>query len=329
VTRAPHVCVERADALACYASWPAPTVIVSDGAYGVGGFPGDPPTEEGLRAWYAPHVAAWSRHAAPATTLWFWGTELGWATVHPLLAMHAWRYRALHVWDKGLAHVAGNANTRTLRKLPTVTEVCVQYVRDVCLDVPGGRALPLREWLCHEWTRAGLSRRAANAACGVKDAASRKYFAPDHRWYPPPPEHFARLAAHANAHGDPAGRPYFARAGVPLDAAAWAALRAKFRCPVGVTNVWSVPAVRGAERVKVGGRAVHANQKPLALLDRTIRLASDPGDVIWDPFGGLFSVALAAHAAGRDYYGAEHDADFYACGVQRLRDHGVALRERR
>lgn len=31
------------------------------------------------------------------------------------------------IWDKGKRHVAGNANTKTLRKLPIVTEVCVQY----------------------------------------------------------------------------------------------------------------------------------------------------------------------------------------------------------
>lgn len=69
-----------------YCQWPAPDLIVSDGAYGVGGFPGDPRTPERLDHWYAEHVAAWSMHAKAATTLWFWNTEIGWATVHPLLA---------------------------------------------------------------------------------------------------------------------------------------------------------------------------------------------------------------------------------------------------
>ena len=39
------------DALDHYAAWPAPTVIVSDGAYGVSGFPGDPPNASGLAGW--------------------------------------------------------------------------------------------------------------------------------------------------------------------------------------------------------------------------------------------------------------------------------------
>ena len=40
-----------------------------------------------------------------------------------------WEYRCCHIWDKGIAHIAGNANTKTLRKFPVVTEVCVQYVK--------------------------------------------------------------------------------------------------------------------------------------------------------------------------------------------------------
>ena len=66
-----------ADALQVYASWPLPTVIVADGPYGLGKFPGDPPTTDALADWYEPHVAAWTEHALPETTLWFWCTELG------------------------------------------------------------------------------------------------------------------------------------------------------------------------------------------------------------------------------------------------------------
>ena len=293
------------DALDFYDVWPTPTVIVSDGAYGVAGFPGDPPTPEGLVAWYEPHVAAWSRRAAPSTTLWFWGTEIGWATVHPLLARHGWEYRSCNVWDKGVAHIAGNANTKTLRKFPVVSEVCVHYVRDVRFDA-GGRSLTMKAWLRHEWERAGLPLSLANEACGVKNAATRKYFTQCHLWYFPPPAAFERIAAYAAAHGEPEGRPYFSIDGVrPLRGEEWGALRAKFDCRVGITNVWSEPAVRGAERFKEETRSIHGNQKPLKLLDRIIRAASDPGDVVWDPFAGLGSVGVAAHRAGRRCFGAE------------------------
>ncbi|AUX26014.1 adenine DNA methyltransferase [Sorangium cellulosum] len=318
VTTALQPVLTLGDALEHYASWPSPTVIVSDGAYGVSGFPGDPPTHEGLRAWYAPHVAAWSERALPSTTLWFWGTEIGWATVHPLLDQHGWEYRSCHVWDKGIAHVAGNANTRTLRKFPVVSEVCVQYVRRVLLET-GGARLPLKAWLRHEWERSGLPLRHTNEACGVKNAATRKYFTRCHLWYYPPASAFERLVAFANAHGRPEGRPYFSVDGKrPLSGHEWAALRAKFHCEVAVTNVWHEPAVRGPERFKEESRSVHGNQKPLKLLDRIIRASSDPGDVVWEPFGGLCSVAVAAFAAGRRCYSAEIAPAYHAVASSRL-----------
>ena len=75
-----------------YERWPPAALIVSDGAYGVGGFHGDPRTPETLADWYRPHIEKWSQLATPATTLWFWNTEVGWATVHPLLVEHGWEY---------------------------------------------------------------------------------------------------------------------------------------------------------------------------------------------------------------------------------------------
>jgi DNA methylase len=306
------------DALDHYAAWPRPTVIISDGAYGVSGFPGDPPTHEGLTAWYAPHIAVWSERALPSTTLWFWGTEVGWATVHALLDRNGWEYRNCHVWDKGIAHIAGNANTKTLRKFPVVSEVCVQYVRKVLLDAAGEK-LPLKAWLRHEWERSGLPLRQTNEACGVRNAATRKYFTRCHLWYYPPAPAFERIAAFANAHGRPEGRPYFSTDGRrTLTGEEWSSLRAKFHCEVGITNVWREPAVRGPERLKINGRAVHGNQKPLKLLDHIVRASSDPGDVVWEPFGGLCSVAVAAKNAGRLCFSAEIDRAVYAAANDRM-----------
>ena len=100
----------------CYGDWPEPTCIVVDGPYGVDGYPGDMRTAKPLAEWYEPHIRAWSDRATPQTTLWFWNTELGWANVHPILEQSGWEYRCCNLWDKGLSHIAGNANTRTLRK---------------------------------------------------------------------------------------------------------------------------------------------------------------------------------------------------------------------
>ena len=328
---APFV-LHHGDALEAYAGWPAPTTIVSDGGYGVGGFPGDPRTPERLADWYRPHVAAWSRHARPATTLWFWNTELGWATVHPLLVAHGWQYQFCAVWDKGVGHVAGNVNGATIRRLPVVTEVCVFYSRALRLATDQG-TLPVREWLRHEWRRAGLPLARANEACGVRNAATRKYLTGDWLWYLPPPAMVERLAGYANQHGRPSTRPYYSLDGVrPVDAAQWAALRYTWHHQHAVTNVWRVPPLRSAERVKGGGRraaprvynpspgsATHLNQKPLALCERIVLASTDPGDVVWEPFGGLCSLSVAAVRLGRRACSAELDAAFHAAARRRLR----------
>lgn len=310
-----RVSLQLGDALDCYAHWPAPTVIISDGAYGVLGFEGDTSDHLDVPAWYEPHVAAWARAATPATTLWFWNSEIGWAAAHPVLEKHGFRYVNCNVWNKGVGHIAGNVNTRKIRRFPVVTELCVQYVREARVDDK-----PLRRWLLDEWKRTGLPLRRANQACGVKDAAVRKYFDQGHLWYFPPVEAMERLTAFANEHGDPAGRPYFSLDGrEPVSGAAWAAMRAKFRCPHGVTNVWERQAVRGEERVRLArGRSVHLNQKPLDLMRRLLEASSDPGDVVWEPFGGLFSGALAARALERRAYAAELDATYFQYGVQRF-----------
>jgi site-specific DNA-methyltransferase (adenine-specific) len=66
-------------------------VIVSDGAYGILGFEGDTSDHLGIADWYEPHIQAWSQQATAQTTLWFWNSEIGWATVHPVLERYGWR----------------------------------------------------------------------------------------------------------------------------------------------------------------------------------------------------------------------------------------------
>ena len=93
----PRVSITHGDALAAYSRWKPPIVIVSDGPYGLGMFDGDPDGVDGLAEFYEPHVVKWSKYSTNQTTLWFWCTEIGWATVHPVLERHGWRYTSCHV----------------------------------------------------------------------------------------------------------------------------------------------------------------------------------------------------------------------------------------
>ena len=314
------VTVSFGDSLQHYQNWETPTCIISNGAYGVLGFEGDTSDHSGIPEWYEPHVAAWSRQATAQTTLWFWNSEIGWAAAHPILEKYGWRYVNANIWNKGKGHIAGNVNTSKIRRFPVTTEVCVQYVMEARVG-----DTPLREWLISEWSRSGLPRKAANVACGVADAAARKYLDKGHLWYFPPPDMFEKLQAYANEHGDPAGRPYFSLDGEnPGTAQEWEKMRSKCKCPYGVTNVWERPALRGSERFSVpGGKAVHLNQKPLDLLTQIIEATTDVGDVVWEPFGGLFSASVASHRLGRRAYSAEIDPTYFHYGLERLRAEGL------
>lgn len=53
-------------------------------------------------------------------------------------------------------------------------------------------------------------------------------------------------------------------------------------------------------------------------MERIIRAATEPGDVIWEPFGGLASGSVAAVALGRRPFAAELDAEFAALANERL-----------
>lgn len=319
------VAIVRGDSLDYYEKWESPVVIMSDGPYGLGSFPGDPPTPYQLDAWYEPHIIQWSRRSTPLTTLWFWNSELGWATVHPILQKHGWEYRNCHIWDKGIAHIAGNSNGKTLRKFPVVTELCVQYVKNAAFQV-NGKSLSMQEWLRYEWERTGIPLSKTNEACEVKNAATRKYFTKDHLWYFPPPDAFEKLVRYANRHGEKKGKPYFSVNGKqPITKEQWAQMRAKFNFENGATNVWSEAAVRGIERLKKKYKCVHTNQKPLKLIERCLRVSSDRSDVVWEPFGGLCPSAIVSHKLGRQCYSAEINREFFEIAIERLAHYDVIM----
>jgi site-specific DNA-methyltransferase (adenine-specific) len=107
-------------------------------------------------------------------------------------------------------------------------------------------------------------------------------------------------------------------------------MRAKWNHIHGVTNVWAEPAVRGVERLKdEKAKCIHANQKPLRLIERIILASSDPGDVIWEPFGGLCSGAVAALQTGRRCKSAEMLPEYYELAKARLeREEQILVRTR-
>ena len=73
--------------------------------------------------------------------------------------------------------------------------------------------------------------------------------------------------------------------------------------PLGIslTDVWTdIPPVRHAKYKK---RA--ANALALKLMDRIVCMASDPGSVVLDPFGGSGTTYVAAELTGRRWIGSD------------------------
>ena len=315
-----------------YKEWAVPDLIISDGAYGVRGFRGDTTDTDGLYDWYQPHALAWAKAAKPSTSLWFWNTEVGWATVHPLLLATGWEYVQLAIWDKGLAHIAGNVNGQTIRQLPVVTEVAALYRRKVFLDTGDGQTLDAKGWLRAEWLRSGLPMYKANEACNVKNAATRKYLTADWLWYWPPGEAIESMAGYCMEKGKPTNWPYFSLDGkTPITAQEWDKMRAVWNHKNGITNVWNRPPLADSERLKgtmersapriykpTKQSAAHLNQKPLDLSLIQIAATTNENDIVWEPFGGLASASVAAILLGRFPYVAEVEDSFCEMAIARL-----------
>lgn len=84
----------------------------------------------------------------------------------------------------------------------------------------------------------------------------------------------------------------------------------RFFDPAGDT--WYVARVCGTFKE----RGDHPCQMPLALLERVVRVSSNPGDLVLDPFAGSGTTLAAAKKLGRDYLGVELSPDY----AERVRD---------
>lgn len=60
----------------------------------------------------------------------------------------------------------------------------------------------------------------------------------------------------------------------------------------------------------------HICPLPFDIVERTIRLYSNEGDLVLDPFAGLFTVVVKAMELGRIGYGIELNEEYYAAGLK-------------
>jgi adenine-specific DNA-methyltransferase len=63
---------------------------------------------------------------------------------------------------------------------------------------------------------------------------------------------------------------------------------------------------------------IHPTEKPVALIEELVRMSTNPGDLIVDPFSGSGSTSVAAMNHGRDSLAMEIDPDYWKASNTRL-----------
>ena len=79
-------------------------------------------------------------------------------------------------------------------------------------------------------------------------------------------------------------------------------------------NLWEFSVTPKGERLDGG----HPSQKPLSLVERLVQVATAPGDLVLDPFGGAGTLALAAERQKRHWLLIESAPEYASLARRRL-----------
>lgn len=71
----------------------------------------------------------------------------------------------------------------------------------------------------------------------------------------------------------------------------------------------------------------HPAQKPVSILKKMITIASNEGDIVFDPFMGVGSTGVAALELGRRFIGVELESDYFEAAKNRINDIVVKMSE--
>lgn len=83
-------------------------------------------------------------------------------------------------------------------------------------------------------------------------------------------------------------------------------------------NFYESPICMGNERLK---KPKHPAQKPVKLLEHLIKISSNENDIVFDPFMGVASTAIAASNLNRKFAGCEIDEIYYNASINRINNY--------
>ena len=91
-------------------------------------------------------------------------------------------------------------------------------------------------------------------------------------------------------------------------------------------SAWRIPTCGGSERLRFpDGTRLHPTQKPEKLLQRIIRMSTNPEDLILDPFAGTGTTAAVAKQLGRRCIGIEYNETYATAANERLQNTPLGL----
>jgi site-specific DNA-methyltransferase (adenine-specific) len=92
-----------------------------------------------------------------------------------------------------------------------------------------------------------------------------------------------------------------------------------------ISSVWRIPTVPKQEKL----HGYHPTQKPLRLVRRALLASTHEGDLVFDPFTGSGTTAVAAKELDRFFVGAELEREYCELAGRRVRAvvRGSLLRE--
>ncbi len=83
-----------------------------------------------------------------------------------------------------------------------------------------------------------------------------------------------------------------------------------------LSDVWEIPYLNPKAKERVG----YPTQKPVLLLQQSIEISTDEGDLVVDPFMGSGTTCVAAKSMNRQYIGIDISRDAVELAKQRLED---------
>ena len=280
----------------------------------------------------------------PNGVLYFWHNDIG-QVAELLEAIKRETSLALEsfcIWDKGPGYRAQTWKNRdpngktALRSWFNICEYCLHFFNapkdaDGAWKHTGLERInsnpacykPIKDWYAAEKERLGLTERdiaaAYTAATGRKPYMLRHYFKDTQFEIPTQATWEAVYMPMGFGASYEELRAYYEefRASYEAFRASYEELRNTHNVDAEHYNIWHVPPLASTGRL-------HTCQKPTQILERLIRVSSNEGGIVLDPFMGSGSTAVAAMHMGRHYIGFERDPDYYRIAMERIRREELA-----